>query len=170
MIILKKITPIIDYLTKSEFSTYSGTLQNQITDNLDLITTMSGAGNITVVYDDVGGAITISGAGGVTDHGDLTGLSNDDHPQYHTDARGDARYYRINFETLTLDGDDIDHKYIDLSVAPKTDDSVDLHVYGGLKGLKDYDYTVSGTKISWDSKDWDGILEVGDIIEVICYY
>lgn len=32
------------------------------------------------------------GGGGVTDHGALTGLADDDHPQYHTDARGDARY------------------------------------------------------------------------------
>lgn len=30
---------------------------------------------------------------GVTDHGALTGLSDDDHVQYHNDARGDARYY-----------------------------------------------------------------------------
>jgi hypothetical protein len=29
---------------------------------------------------------------GVTDHGALTGLSDDDHAQYHNDARGDARY------------------------------------------------------------------------------
>lgn len=34
-----------------------------------------------------------TGDGGVTDHGALTGLSDDDHPQYHNDARGDARYY-----------------------------------------------------------------------------
>ncbi len=34
-----------------------------------------------------------SASGGVTDHGDLTGKSDDDHPHYHTDARGDARYY-----------------------------------------------------------------------------
>lgn len=32
------------------------------------------------------------GGGGVTDHGALTGLSDDDHPQYHNNARGDARY------------------------------------------------------------------------------
>lgn len=32
------------------------------------------------------------GPGGVTDHGALTGLADDDHAQYHTDARGDARY------------------------------------------------------------------------------
>lgn len=30
---------------------------------------------------------------GVTDHGALTGLTDDDHPQYHTDTRGDVRYY-----------------------------------------------------------------------------
>lgn len=32
---------------------------------------------------------------GVTDHGALTGLADDDHPQYHNDARGDARYDAI---------------------------------------------------------------------------
>lgn len=31
--------------------------------------------------------------GGVTDHGLLNGLDDDDHPQYHNNARGDVRYY-----------------------------------------------------------------------------
>lgn len=43
------------------------------------------------------------GTGGVTDHGALTGLTDDDHPQYHTDARGDARYSRTT-HTHTVDG------------------------------------------------------------------
>lgn len=34
-----------------------------------------------------------SGGGGSSDHGALTGLADDDHPQYHSDARGDIRYY-----------------------------------------------------------------------------
>jgi hypothetical protein len=34
-----------------------------------------------------------SGGGGVTDHGALSGLGDDDHPQYHNDSRGDTRYY-----------------------------------------------------------------------------
>lgn len=38
------------------------------------------------------GDLVVSGTGGVTDHGALTGLGDDDHTQYHTDARGDARY------------------------------------------------------------------------------
>lgn len=33
------------------------------------------------------------GTGGDITHGALNGLENDDHPQYHNDARGDARYY-----------------------------------------------------------------------------
>ncbi|WP_212718910.1 hypothetical protein, partial [Blastococcus sp. CCUG 61487] len=32
------------------------------------------------------------GEGGVSDHGALTGLADDDHPQYLTQGRGDARY------------------------------------------------------------------------------
>jgi hypothetical protein len=32
-------------------------------------------------------------SGTISDHGQLTGLSDDDHPQYHTDARGDIKYY-----------------------------------------------------------------------------
>ena len=35
------------------------------------------------------------GGGGVTDHGDLTGLADDDHPQYLNNARGDARYSQL---------------------------------------------------------------------------
>lgn len=36
---------------------------------------------------------SLMGDAGVSDHGDLTGLADDDHTQYHTDARGDVRYY-----------------------------------------------------------------------------
>lgn len=35
----------------------------------------------------------IQGPAGTTDHGALTGLSDDDHTQYHNDTRGDVRYY-----------------------------------------------------------------------------
>ncbi|MEO7904247.1 MAG: hypothetical protein ABIR91_00470 [Candidatus Saccharimonadales bacterium] len=39
-------------------------------------------------------ATVTSGGSGVTDHGALTGLTDDDHTQYHTNTRGDARYYQ----------------------------------------------------------------------------
>ena len=48
-----------------------------------------------LVADGVGGMEWAdSSGGGVTDHGALTGLGDDDHTQYHTNARGDARYYQ----------------------------------------------------------------------------
>lgn len=49
-------------------------------------------------YPDETGNIFVPGGGGeggVTDHGALTGLSDDDHPQYHNDTRGDARYSQL---------------------------------------------------------------------------
>lgn len=47
------------------------------------------------------------GGGALSDHGLLAGLSDDDHLQYHTDARGDARYYT---QTL-LDAGQLDSRY-----------------------------------------------------------
>lgn len=41
---------------------------------------------------------------GVTDHGLLTGLGDDDHPQYHNDARGDARYQPLDSDLTTIAG------------------------------------------------------------------
>ena len=43
-----------------------------------------------------------SSGGGVTDHGALTGLADDDHAQYLTNARGDARYQAIIGNELQL--------------------------------------------------------------------
>jgi hypothetical protein len=44
-------------------------------------------------YVDFRGTQLYTPAGEATTHGLLSGLGNDDHVQYHTDARGDARYY-----------------------------------------------------------------------------
>ena len=42
--------------------------------------------------------------GGVTDHGALTGLGDDDHTQYHNDTRGDTRYYTKSQVDTSLSG------------------------------------------------------------------
>lgn len=39
------------------------------------------------------------------DHGDLGGLTDDDHTQYHTDARGDARYLKLDASNDPVTGD-----------------------------------------------------------------
>lgn len=66
---------------------------------------------------------------GVTDHGALTGLGDDDHTQYHTDARGDARYALI--AKGVTNGDSHDHAGGDGA-------QVD---HGGLGGLSDDDHS-----------------------------
>ena len=55
-----------------------------------------------------GGASFVSGGGtgggggtGVTDHGLLTGLGDDDHAQYHTDARGNALYVPLGRQVVS---------------------------------------------------------------------
>ncbi len=60
--------------------------------------------NIAVAFDGTVWTALSSGGGGggVTDHGALTGLSDDDHPQYHNNARGDARYTLLNPATLGI--------------------------------------------------------------------
>lgn len=56
-----------------------------------------------------------------SDHGVLAGLSDDDHVQYHTDARGDARYYT--------------QAQVDSSLAGKADAS-HSHVIGDVASLQ----------------------------------
>ncbi|MCW5699286.1 MAG: hypothetical protein KIT00_05555, partial [Rhodospirillales bacterium] len=52
-------------------------------------------------------------SGGATNHGALAGLGDDDHPQYHTDTRGDARYYTQSQVDATLAGkSDIGHDHV----------------------------------------------------------
>lgn len=63
---------------------------------------------------------TLSGGGGVTDHGALTGLGDDDHPQYHTDARGDLRYYTKGQVDAALGGKAATTHNHDAAYAPTT--------------------------------------------------
>lgn len=49
-------------------------------------------------------AVPPSSGGGVTDHGSLTGLTDDDHTQYHNDTRGDVRYYTKTAADTLLTG------------------------------------------------------------------
>jgi hypothetical protein len=51
-------------------------------------------------------------ASGIVDHGNLSGLGDDDHPQYHNDLRGDLRYYtqeQIDAIITTISGQLDDH-------------------------------------------------------------
>jgi len=57
-------------------------------------------------YVDFRGTQLYTPAGEATTHGLLSGLGNDDHIQYHTDARGDIRYYtKAQVDALVSAGD-----------------------------------------------------------------
>lgn len=74
------------------------------------------------------------GVGGVTDHGALTGLNDDDHTQYHNDARGDVRYYT------------------------KSQVSSLLNTYGSTSSFNRYGYKTGST----DIEAVDGTATLGD--------
>ena len=62
--------------------------------------------------DDGSEYLIISSSGIGMDHGQLLGLLDDDHTQYHTNARGDVRYYtkgQINNIITTISGKLDDH-------------------------------------------------------------
>ena len=78
-------------------STQSFTVIHNHSGGIDLAATItvSPFSAIEMVWNDfqwvtVSGAVSVSGGTGVTDHGALTGLSDDDHSIYHTDARANT--------------------------------------------------------------------------------
>ena len=87
-----------------------------------------------ITYNDGGDYITLGINVSAIDHGDLNGLGDDDHNQYHNDTRGDVRYiYKENTTPFTPDADyePATKKYVDDSII--TD-------HGDLDGLSDDDH------------------------------
>ena len=72
----------------------------QIGDDTAIVVASSGD-NVTIVQG-VEAAGPPGVGGGVTDHGALTGLADDDHTQYHNDARGDARYQPLDSDLTAI--------------------------------------------------------------------
>ncbi len=83
--------------------TSPGAVPADLNDLSDVNTTGATDGQALVYQTGTWIPATVS-SGGVTDHGALTGLSDDDHPQYHNDARGDARYYTQSQVDTSLAG------------------------------------------------------------------
>lgn len=84
------------------------------------------------------------GSTGVTDHGALTGLADDDHTQYHNDTRGDIRYY-----TKTAN---------DTLLAAKSD-TTHNHAHNSLTGLTTGDPHTQYAKLVGDTFTGDVIVQ-----------
>lgn len=98
---------------------------------------------------------TVGGGSGVSDHGDLTGLADDDHVQYLNTARGDARYYtEIESDGLLATKANVSH----------THDLGDVDITGASEG--DVPKIVSGV-LSWAADGGGGGVSDGDKGEVI---
>jgi hypothetical protein len=85
------------YYTEAEVDTISGTLNTRIYNNF---TTLSGIdvsnyNTLNSKIDTASGTLQYEIDHLPKHHGDLSGLGDDDHPQYHTDARGDTRYLQL---------------------------------------------------------------------------
>jgi hypothetical protein len=83
-----------------------------------------GGTNTNVVKKMIDTALAGVGAG-VSDHGALTGLADDDHTQYHNNTRGDARYFTQSQVTTSLSG---------------KADTVHTHVKADITDFSDADY------------------------------
>ena len=94
------------------------------------------------------------GGGGVTDHGALTGLADDDHAQYHTDARGDARYSQLGHE----------HTVSEITDFPEPTIPEDTHAEADP--LTDWDEGVSVMLTSGAANWGPGITQPGRVITV----
>lgn len=104
-----------------EWSSFTGYTTETAID--DVAAALTEGTNITITYDDGAGTITIDaagGGGGVTDHGALTGLGDDDHTQYLL-ADGSRNVTAVMSYsasiTPTADADIPDKKYVDDTVA-----------------------------------------------------
>ena len=128
--------------------------------SLSAQTAYSGDVGKTIVYDASGlwKIESISGSGGVTDHGLLTGLSDDDHPQYLNENRltGDSHYKILldsdvleskvdgTYEYGTLIGNTYDWKFVPSNYDEWTFVGDDAQVY--KSGAKDF-------TIFWDENE-----------------
>ena len=76
----------------------------------------------------------------VSDHGALTGLADDDHPQYHTDARGDARYSPLGHEHTIAAASETTQGIVELATIAETTTGTDKTravTPAGVKALAD---------------------------------
>lgn len=63
---------------------------------------------------------------------------------------------------ITLTIGDIANKYVDLIVAPSAPNLTRLSVIGGAEQLYGTDFSISGSLLTWNGYNLDGVLEAGD--------
>ncbi len=103
--VVTRIDPA-DAVTAGNLKRGTGDPEGVVTGNVGDIYQRTDGGTATTLYVKEAGSGNTgwapAGSGGVDDHGALTGLGDDDHTQYHNNARGDARYDAIGAATSAV--------------------------------------------------------------------
>jgi hypothetical protein len=67
-------------------------------------------------------------------------------------------------ETIELNQQDIDNKFVTLAQTPLVSSAVSLTIDGGIPQINNVDFKVDGNKISWSELGLDGFLEETDVL------
>ena len=161
--------PAGDYITEAEFTVYSGTLQDQITDNINNISLLSGTVSSHIL--DTSIHYTMASI----DHGTISGLTDDDHPQYILVDGTRGFTSTVSGVSPIQDYELATKGYVDGEIATLSGSIVLDH--GGLTGLLDDDHpqyltrtdftTYSGTLQSQITINAGGILINANNIAII---
>ncbi len=67
-------------------------------------------------------------------------------------------------ETIELNQQDIDNKFVTLAQTPLVSSAVSLTIDGGIPQINKVDFKVDGNRISWSELGLDGFLEETDVL------
>ena len=67
-------------------------------------------------------------------------------------------------ETIELNQQDIDNKFVTLAQTPLVSSAVSLTIDGGIPQINNVDFKVDGNRISWSELGLDGFLEETDVL------
>lgn len=67
-------------------------------------------------------------------------------------------------ETIELNQQDIDNKFVTLAQTPLVSSAVSLTIDGGIPQINNVDFRVDGNRISWSELGLDGFLEETDVL------
>lgn len=93
--------------------------------------------------------VGVQGLAGPSAHGELSGLAADDHPQYHNDARGDARYAPLSHASNTSNPHSTTAAQVGADASGTAASAVSSHASGiGVHGIT----AVTGLQAALDGK------------------
>lgn len=73
-------------------------------------------------------------------------------------------------ETITLNSQNIQHKYLTLSLTPIVAEESRLVVAGGIEQRYGYDFEILGKVLQWNGLGLDGLLQSGDTLIITYAY